>query len=204
MARKENVSSYILAGGASSRMKRDKALLTIGGAPLIVRTAALLETLTGPPTVVGPPSKYMGYGLRVVGDDTPGLGPLGGIATALRYTRHPWNLILSCDLPYITVEWLEYLMDRGLASEAGAVGPQTDSGLEPLCAMYNQSSAAAIGDALGRGVRRVTDALASLRIEPVLPTEWKEFDDGGLLFANMNWPEDFDDADFMLGGESGA
>src|SRR5208282_6089559 len=128
MSRRQGVAGYILAGGESSRMGRDKALLVIGGAPLVGRTAALVALLTGPPTIIGAPERYESFGYRVIGDDAPGLGPLGGIATALRDSRESWNLIVGCDLPFLTNEWLAYLIDRALRSQADAVVPQSAAG----------------------------------------------------------------------------
>ena len=100
--------TYCLAGGASSRMGRDKALLELGGVPLIVRTARLVEAVVGSATVVGDTAAIRALGLRTVADDWPGAGPLGGIATALRVSSAPWSLVVACDLPYLTKPWLEY------------------------------------------------------------------------------------------------
>ena len=80
-----SVAGFILAGGESSRMGVDKGLLEIAGVPMIVRAAALVESVVrAPVVVVGAPEKYSGLGLRAIADDWPGCGPLGGIATALR------------------------------------------------------------------------------------------------------------------------
>ena len=104
----KQLASFILAGGESSRMGSNKALLELGGVPLIVRTARLVESASSAPTVVGSPEIYAALGLRTIRDDWPGAGPLGGIATALRASESPWNLIVACDLPYLTKPWLEY------------------------------------------------------------------------------------------------
>jgi molybdopterin-guanine dinucleotide biosynthesis protein A len=186
-----SVAAFILTGGASTRMGADKALLEIGGAPLLVRAATLLAPLTATVTVVGAPQRYAHLNLRVIADDQPGLGPLGGIATALGHTSSLWNLIVACDLPYLTREWLDYLIGRALASSADALLPQSEHGDEPLCAVYHQRCAAPIARALARGVRKVTDGLAACVVEKVLLAEWKPFDSSGCLFKNMNTPEDY-------------
>src|ERR1700693_5380089 len=103
-----SIAGFILAGGESSRMGVDKGLLEVAGVPMIVRAARLAESVVGAPAVVvGTPEKYRGLGLRAIADDWPGCGPLGGIATALRASEADWNLIVACDLPYLTREWLE-------------------------------------------------------------------------------------------------
>jgi len=105
--RRRQVAAFILAGGASSRMRWDKGLLDFGGVPLIVHSARLIEPLVACLTVVGAPRRYAAMGLRAIADrDTAGQrskrirrGPLAGIATALAATRWSWNLIVACDLP---------------------------------------------------------------------------------------------------------
>ena len=194
----EKTAGYILAGGESSRMGRAKALLEIGGEPLVLRTARLLESVVGTATVVGGSGRYQPLGLRGIEDDFPGAGPLGGIATALRASEAPWNLILACDLPYLTRDWLEFLVRRALPSQADAVLPINRLGAEPLCAIYHKRGEAAVRSAVGRGVRKVTDGLAKLCVDRIEPGEWKAFDSEGLLFKNMNSPEDYEEARIKL------
>lgn len=199
MAQVRQVAGFILAGGESSRMGRDKALLELGGVPLLARTARLVEAVAGPPTVVGGAGECRALGLRVIADEWPGAGPLGGIATALGASSAPWNLIVACDLPHLTQAWLAYLVERALASQGDAVLPMSARGAEPLCAMYHQRCAPAIRAALAQGIRKVTDGLQSVLVEMIGPLEWKGFDSEGLLFKNMNSPEDYEEARARLG-----
>jgi len=195
-----SIAGFILAGGESSRMGVDKGLLEIAGVPMIVRATRLVESAVGgPAVVVGTPEKYRGLGLRAIADDWPGCGPLGGITTALRASEADWNLIVACDLPYLTREWLEYLLQRARDSEAEAVVPMnlvpaSKRGAEPLCAIYHTGGESAMRRALERGVRKVTDGLAELRVEVIEPAEWKGFDSNGLLFKNVNTPADYEEA----------
>ena len=194
------VGAVLLAAGAGERMGgRPKALLELGGVPLIVRTARLLKSVIGLPTVVGRPEAYASLRLRAIRDDWPDAGPLGGIATALRASESNWNLIVACDLPYLTEEWLAFLVERATQSNADAVIPVSDGGAEPLCAMYNKSCEPSVWLALDRGVRKVTDGLAGLRVEHIEPREWKRFDSSSLLFKNMNLPADYEEAKRRLG-----
>ncbi len=192
-----NISGFILAGGASSRMGRDKGLLQLGGIALIVRTARLLESCASSVTLIGPRENYAQFGLAVVPDFQPRLGPLGGIVTALHVAEHaglpPWCLVLACDLPYLTRDWLNYLIQRALASRADVVMPESEAGPEPLCALYHTRGRRRIARALADGVRKVTDGLAGLAIETIPPAEIKPFDSAGRLFKNMNSPEDYDE-----------
>jgi molybdopterin-guanine dinucleotide biosynthesis protein A len=200
--RYRQVAGFILAGGASSRMGRDKGLLDFGGVPLIVHTARLIEPLVAEVTVVGSPRRYAKLGLHVIADDvqlknsrdSSGSGPLAGIATALGATRSPWNLILACDLPYLSAEWIDWLLSRALRSRGEAVVPRTERGIEPLAAVYHCGCGTQIAAALARGVRKVSDVVEELRVEHVYPREWRGNDPRGLVLKNMNAPGDYEEA----------
>lgn len=176
----------------------DKGLLEIDGVAVILRTARLVEMVAGPACVVGGVEMYRGSGLRAIADDWPGAGPLGGIVTALRASEAEWNLIVACDLPYLTRLWLEFLVERARASAADAVVPINVRGAEPLCAMYRTRCEAALRATLDEGTRKVTDGLTRVRVEYLEPAEWKCFDSEGLLFKNMNTPADYEEAKTRL------
>lgn len=202
MKRYDQVSAFILSGGTSSRMGKEKGLLEFGGQPLILRIAGLLAPLVGDVTVVGSPQRYVALGLEVIedrhfgapdGGDRPP-GPLAGIASALAATGSEWNLILACDLPYLSGEWLDWLLARALVSNEQILMPCTEGGLEPLAAVYRRQCAAPIIAALQRGVRKVTDAMEQCRIEFVTELDWRHIDPGGRVLRNMNAPEDYQEA----------
>jgi molybdopterin-guanine dinucleotide biosynthesis protein A len=198
----DNIAAFVLAGGASRRMGRDKALLELDGVPMIVRMARLAEPHVASVTVVGPAERYASLGLRVVADRRPGTGPLGGIVTALGASSSRWNLILGCDLPYLTAEWLVWLIARTPDSSVQAVVPESRRGLEPLAAMYSKDCELAFSAALERGVRRVSEALEEIFYERVTAGQWHEVPSTDMLFQNMNTPEDFAEAQRRIAGQS--
>lgn len=202
MAGDLQITAFVLAGGESSRMGRDKALMSLNGVPLVVGAVRLAGSVAPGATVIGAPERLAGLGLKIVPDDHAGAGPLGGIATALRSTAAAWNLILACDLPYLTKAWLEFLVQRALASDVDVVLPMNDRGAEPLCAMYQKRCEPQIRAAIERGTRKVTDGLAGLGIETIEPAEWKAFDSDGLLFKNINSPADYEEAKARLEGHT--
>lgn len=203
MSAEAQVAGFVLAGGESTRMGRSKAALELDGVPMLVRMAQLVESVSGTaPRVIGEPKGAEAYGLAVIADEWPGAGPLGGIATALGASNTPWNLIVACDLPYLTKPWLQFLAARALASQADAVVPTTTRGAEPLCAVYHKRCEEAIRAALEHGVRKVQDGLRELLVELIDPFEWKAFDPDGLLFKNMNTPEDYEEAVRRFGQSS--
>jgi molybdopterin-guanine dinucleotide biosynthesis protein A len=183
-------------------MGQEKCLLEFRGEPLLVRTARLIEPLVTTLTIVGPPERYARLGLHAIADHSPperkGIEristPLLGIATALRTTKSPWNLILACDLPYLTPDWLGWLLSRAVHSAAQIVMPRTSRGLEPLAAVYRRECAEIIAAAVERGLRKVTDALAELQTECLLESDWSELDPDGRVLRNMNAPADYEEA----------
>jgi molybdopterin-guanine dinucleotide biosynthesis protein A len=192
--------AYVLAGGASSRFGQDKALAEVGGKPMLARMCELLRSVVNEVKVVAPAGRYENEsaGAPVIEDRWPGQGPLGGILTALMQAQDiaapcEWNLIVSCDMPFLTREWLAYLAERALQSSAQVVLPQSAHGPEPLCACYRTDAGPALRAVFERGVRKVTDALKQVKTEVLDEADWKRFDSAGRLFWNMNTAADFEE-----------
>jgi molybdenum cofactor guanylyltransferase len=197
------VVGYVLAGGGSTRFGRDKALVEIEGAPMLSRMRALLGAVTKEVNVIAAPPKYAKLGITGVGDRWEGQGPLAGIITALLTTKESagnaeWNVIVGCDMPFLTREWLTYLVQRAQASSAEVVTPQSTQGLEPLCSCWRTSAAAKLQQAFEGGTRKITQATKLLQMEVVDEADWKRFDTAGRLFWNMNTATDYEEAKRIL------
>jgi len=197
-------AGFVLAGGYSTRFGRDKALVEIGGKPVLVRMCGLVaESVTPNVRVIGAPSKYEILGVKCVDDRWPGEGPLGGIITALmdagKTAATPeWNLIIGCDLPFMVKEMLAVCVGQARKSDADVVVPKSASGLEPLCACWRTDCAARLLAAFEQGTRKVTEAMKHLRMEILDETHWKRFDNGGRLFWNMNTVAEYEEAKRLL------
>ena len=166
-------------------MGRDKAFLPVAGVPLGAHLGRLLETAAGTAVLVGDARVYGGLGYPVVPDHYPGEGPLGGILTALRHTAADLNLIVACDMPRLTVEFLRELLDAAAANPAGVLIPETAGGhREPLCAVYSRSALPGLQRAFDTGIREVTAACEGLDVRsyPVAEVSY---------FQNLNTPEDW-------------
>lgn len=201
---KPRVAGYVLTGGASSRFGRDKALVELGGKAMLARTCELVATATGAePAIVGDAAKYGRFAAVCIADRWPGEGPLGGIVTALLHAQgfqmeRDWNLFLSCDMPFLTPEWLAFVCESARRSEAQVVLAQSAKGPEPLCACWRTAAVEALRRGFERGLRKVTDGIALLSSEMLDENEWKRFDNSGRLFWNMNTPEDYEIARRIL------
>src|SRR5258708_18970689 len=129
---------FVQAGGGSTRFGTDKALVRLEGKTMLQRTGELLAGVCHDVTIVAAAGKYADAPWPVIADRWPGHGPLGGILTALYrlsetdsadQTRDVVNdpcsfaLMLSCDMPFLTMEFLRFLTDRALSSEAPSLVP---------------------------------------------------------------------------------
>jgi len=158
-------AGFVLVGGKSSRMGRDKALLPFQGKPLVEHVAEAVRAAAGSLALIGNPAAYGHLGYPVF-PDSVAAGPLGGICSALENSAAEWNLVLACDMPEVSPEFLSELLERAVRSEADCFLPAGPSGmLEPLCAAYHARCLAEIRGAIERGVRKITDGLRTLRME---------------------------------------
>jgi molybdenum cofactor guanylyltransferase len=194
-----NVRGFVLAGGGSRRFGRDKALVEFDGEPLIARLCRVLQAATGASVgIIGDAVKYSSFGVECVADRWPGDGPLGGIITALEANESAapscWSLIIGCDMPFLTSQWLRYVAERAAASQAVVLVPESTYGLEPLCACWRASARPTLTRAFESGVRRVTEAMKQLPMEVLDAADWKRFDNFDRLFWNMNTPADYQEA----------
>lgn len=173
---------------------------------MLVRMCELVKDVTGSVGVVAPLGRYAEIGELIVEDRWPGEGPLGGIITALmdahaRNHQHTWCLIIGCDMPFLTREWLRYLSERAFASSAVIVAPESSAGLEPLCSCWHTSATGKLQYAFEDGIRKVTEAMKRVSMEVVNEKDWARFDKSGRLFWNMNTPAEYEEARRILESE---
>ena len=198
-----SILGYVQAGGASRRFGRDKALVGFGGRTMLAQTTGLLASVCGEVIIVAAEGQYPDVPVPLLADRWPGQGPLGGILTALqssalRGTESIWNLIVSCDMPFLTRDWLEFLCQRAERSAAQVAVAESANGLEPLCACWKTTSMPSVQAAFDSGVRKVSDAMKRLPMEVLDVSVWKRFDTKGRLFWNINTPADYEEAKRIL------
>lgn len=160
---KSDLTLAILAGGAGTRLGgRAKGLLLAEGVPFIERVLKL-SPLCSDALIVSSDSAYDGFGVRRVEDVEPGRGAPGGVVTALLSARTPWVLVVACDMPFVTIDAGQQLVDA--AGEEDVTCFLRDGALEPLLAIYR----AALGNAW-RARLGDNPSLRSLLIEQSLRT----------------------------------
>lgn len=194
---------FVQAGGGSRRFGTDKALVEFDRKSMLQRTGELLASVCDQIRIVAPAEKYADSRWPVVHDRWPGEGPLGGILTGLMTMQgseavEAWAMHVSCDMPFLTAEFLAFLRERASKSAAQVVVPQSANGLEPLCACWRADSGAALHNIFASGVRKVTEAMKQLGMEVLDEGVWKRFDSDNRLFWNMNTPADYEEASRAL------
>ncbi len=175
-----SLSGFVLAGGLSRRMGRDKALLEIRGQTLLSHMVQLLSTVTA--------------SVRVVGrDDLPDrivdCGPLGGILTALEITESPMNLIVAVDLPKMSAEFLAWFGKRLLATTHRAVVCRVDDRI-PLCVGLHRDVRSELAERVQKRELAVHRFIESLNPENISKNEILGAGFPLSVFHNLNTPED--------------
>jgi molybdopterin-guanine dinucleotide biosynthesis protein A len=180
---------FVVAGGDSQRMGRDKALLPWGGADLLDHAIARLRAVTDDVRILcGPRTRYLDRGLPVHPDLAPGAGPLGGVLTGLAAAPDRPGLFLAVDLPHVPVALLARLVER--AGGRDAVVPVSPRGPEPLCALYGPACREPIRRRVAAGDLKMTAFWPEVRVLQPGAAELREFGDPEGMFRNLNAPED--------------
>jgi molybdenum cofactor guanylyltransferase len=212
-----NFSVAILAGGQSRRLGQDKALVQVGGVPMLRRIIERVAKLNPAYMVIITPRPAAYYDETLAGldlpcsidfthDAFPDRGALGGLYTAV---YHNTNLVLACDMPFINMALLKYMLTifrqtmQPQSDEAKitlAVMPRVDRTLQPFHSIYLGNTLATLMASIVREYKhpRVTQFFENIianeddicGIHCLDEPEWRQFDEHGYSFWNINTPED--------------
>jgi len=186
---KSQLSGILLAGGSSSRMGVDKAGLAFEGETLARRVADRLQEACGEVIVAsGDGRRLERLGLPQVADVVAGAGPLAGLVAGREVARTELVAVVAVDMPFVSPAVLRLLAERRDGQDA--VVPRSDSGLEPLHAVYARAAAGRLRAALASGERSVKRALVGMDVLVIEPDEWRAADPSGRFAWNVNRPED--------------
>jgi molybdopterin-guanine dinucleotide biosynthesis protein A len=185
-----NVTVVINAGGKSTRMGTDKALLEIAGRTMIERIVEQTAGLGEPIIITNTPERYAHLGLPTFADVLPGKGALGGLYTAIQAAAQPYALVLACDMPFVNRPLLEYMIS--LAPNFEAVVPRLNGEAEPFRALYSKACLDPIRRALDAGKMRVISFFPDMNLRWLEEDEIRQFDPELLTFMNCNTPEELE------------
>lgn len=169
-----SVSTLILAGGKSSRMGQDKALLEFKGKPLLLKIYDLAQQCTNFVYVVTPfRNKYQSIlpiNCLFIEELIPFQSPLIAVVNSLKYLNSEWILLLACDLPLLTVDevksWLTFLPN--LSAETVAFLPPNTKGWECLCGFYRLQYLTNLQDFANQGETSLQKWLKNQIVVPIL------------------------------------
>lgn len=159
-----DAEGFVLAGGRSSRMGRDKAMIRMCGLTLVECALGKLRALPlgHPPRIAGGRADLQDLA-PVVEDLRPGCGPLSGIEAALTASSAAYNIFLPVDVPLAPVGLLAWMLERARITGAQATFPRVHGRPEPLFAVYRPEALQRIGEALDHGRYAVSEVFASPR-----------------------------------------
>jgi len=187
----KGVTGVILAGGASSRMGSNKALLLHQGGRFIERVYRVLAELFEEVIIVtNTPEQYPFIPCRKVPDIYPGKGVLSGIHAGLSQSREQAIFAVGCDMPHLKGELIRHL--AALAEGVDVVVPRTAGGFEPLHALYRKECLPALEElVLQKEHGRIVSLFSQVRARSVLSEEIASIDAEFSSFDNINTPDDY-------------
>lgn len=177
------VTGVVLAGGASSRMGTCKARVLLNGKPMIGYVTDVLSAVTDTIMVISNTDDFADLPYPVYPDVFRGCGPLGGIHSALTHTTTEINVVVSCDMPFVTSHIIRVLLDAQASTMVTV--PVHNGNTEPLCGIYSRRAATTIEKLLQRQQWKMMDALK------ILTTTYVDVSSMGIAdhcFTNINTP----------------
>lgn len=176
-----NVGAIILAGGKSSRMGSDKGLLLLEKKPLVAHVIETLRKLTPDIILVSNQEEYKDFGIPVYEDLIKDAGPLAGIYTGLTYAKNHKNIVLSCDVPLVSVELLSFLIENSINYDVTI--PFNNNKTHQIIGVYDKSCVKVFKQELDNNQRKMKVALEKVKLNVV---DANQFD--AKEFTNVNTP----------------
>ncbi len=199
------ITGIILAGGKSSRMGTNKALLTIEGKTVIERIVDQLDQIVDEIIVVTNHfHDYEFLQLPMVEDKWKGMGPLAGIEAGLNASTTERNLVVACDMPFISIDLGKYLLT--LLDQYQAAVPEISGQLHPLFAAYRKDVLEAVSKSLNENQLRIRQLLQTIHVK-IIKSELLDslaISTEEIYFFNMNHPNEYHEAINIIKEKGGA
>ena len=187
-----DATAVVLAGGKSSRMGRPKALLLFDNEPLIAHIVGALQHGFGEVVVVAAPGQELpSLPVKLVRDEVPYQGPVGGIYYGLKAAGSEFSFVTSCDAAFLSPPLILHLISR--ISNYDVVVPYWQERFQPLHAVYRRSVLPLLRVQLERGELRPVYLFDKVRTCTIGEDAIRRFDPEGLSFFNMNTPADYEE-----------
>ena len=182
MPEQNTITAIILAGGKSSRMKEDKGLVFFNGKMLVEHVIAATKKITNNLIFITANPGYHQFGYPCIPDEMKEKGPLGGIITGLVHSSTEKNLVIGCDMPFLSQTIFSRLIDH--CEGLDVLLAEHKNKPEPLCAIYDRACISHLMSKLEQNQLKITDALEGLKTR-VISFDNEEWFVGN-EFANIN------------------
>ena len=182
------LTGIILAGGKSSRMGTDKALLEINQKQLLQHAIDFCNFFCNHLIISSNYPEHDTFGIKRVADIEKNCGPLGGIYSGLKETTTDWNFVLSVDAVFVERKFVLEMLNK--TDNFDAVVPYHAKGKEPLIAFYHRDITAEIFQQIERKNYRMTDLLEMVNVKWFDAQGW--INKNPRIFHNLNRPEDLE------------
>lgn len=152
------MNAYILAGGKSSRMGEDKGLVLFHNKPMISYVIEVVTTITPNIFIVSSNEDYEVFSYPLIADNTANLGPAGAIDTLLHHSHEQYNIVLPCDMPFIDIASVQYLIDNIGSNEICV--PKFQHHVEALIGIYQKKCEKKWHELVTQGILKLSDLLS--------------------------------------------
>jgi molybdopterin-guanine dinucleotide biosynthesis protein A len=187
-----SMTGIILAGGLGKRYNGiDKANLSIDGRSILDRILDAFDGLFDEIILVtNHPARYASCDLFTVSDLYAVRSSLTGLHAGLFHASHGYAFVAACDMPFIDRRIIRLLLDR-IDTRWDAIMPQTEKGLEPLCAVYATRCVGQIGQHIERNQLKIQRVFHPDKILRIPERQFRKMDPELRCFFNINRPEEF-------------
>lgn len=181
---KNKLTTYILTGGKSSRMGYDKATALLNGKSFLTRILEAVKPLNTKIKLVSSLPQHQKLDVQVILDTDIDKGPVCGITSALTDTNTTLNLILSCDIPQLQYNLVDWLIKQHTSNYEATV-ICSNSKKMPLIAVYSKECLNVFKTHLGENKLKLMSVLENLNVNYVeVPKGWEH------QVTNVNTPEE--------------
>jgi molybdopterin-guanine dinucleotide biosynthesis protein A len=201
----EGVACVVLVGGESRRMGEDKARVDLAGKAMVERVLDVVRPLFKELYIGAHEDGLLcdAYGLPTVIDTLPGRGPVLGVCAALDKAREERVFVVSCDLPMLSAQVIEYLATQ--VEGVDAVVPMIGGRAQTTCAIYSRACLAPLEERLSsnekgaRSLNRFLEKTEGLKVRYVTEDELSKIDNDLESFVDVDTPQELLEAKRKLG-----
>jgi len=187
-----NMNVILLAGGESSRFGSNKAFIELNNQLMVEKIVRKLNDYFNKIyLVVQNKDKYSFLkDVIIIEDLIPGIGPLGGLYTGLKYSDHDKNYLTACDMPFLEANYIRYL--KNYEKEYDVLVGKYNGYYEPFASVYKKETLKAIERNLDLGKRKITDFYSEVNLKIISEKQIKKLADPEKIYFNINYKKDLE------------